>query len=218
MQTISILTYIHGCIYMRRTKEDANETKAEIIEAAMSLFEKIGFEKTTMEAIAKKAEVTRGAIYWHFSNKGSVLKEIILQENAKMDSLIEDALSQNLSPFYILQKLVFSVIDHFYDDRRFRQYIKISWYKLSSDVFENLLKEKSAFVQNFLEIMENLLRHSKRRKEVDTALDIQQTALHLSCLINGFYRLYFVSPSRGRNKKQTVQMFQSFFASLEHKN
>jgi TetR/AcrR family acrAB operon transcriptional repressor len=200
---------------MRRTKQDAYKTKAEIIDAASALFEDVGFEGTTMEAIAEKANVTRGAVYWHFSNKAAVLEEIIIQEHAGLEALITDALSQNVSPFRKLEKLLLNVIDHFYENHRFRQYIKITWYKLSSDLFESLLKGKSAFVQNFLKTMEDLLEQSKQSEEIDPALDVQQSAFHLSCLINGFYRLYFVAPAHARNKQQTIRLFQTVLSSFE---
>jgi TetR/AcrR family acrAB operon transcriptional repressor len=54
---------------MRRTKEDSKITRQRIIAAARSVFARKGVSGTTLEQIAGKARVTRGAIYWHFSNK-----------------------------------------------------------------------------------------------------------------------------------------------------
>ena len=200
---------------MRKTKEDAEKTKADIIEAAIGLFEDAGFEKTSMEAIAQKAGVTRGAIYWHFDDKAAVLAEIINGEHSKLDVLVAEALSPGSSPFRMLRRLVFSVVDLFYDDRRFRQFIKITWYKLSSAAFEDLLVHKSAFVEGFLETMRRLLEQAKENKEIDAGIDVQQMAFHLSCLINGFYRLYFAAPSHARAKKQTADLFEAVFSSLK---
>lgn len=112
---------------MRKTKEEANKTREEIIEAAAHLFETVGFEKTTMEEIARKAEVTRGAIYWHFKNKADVLKEFIDRENDRVAELVSEALGSDDSSFGKLKNMIFSVVDNFYDNRRFRQFIKITW-------------------------------------------------------------------------------------------
>ncbi len=54
---------------VRRTKEDSQETRLAIIEAARSMFHQHGVTRTTMEQIAAAAGVTRGAIYWHFADK-----------------------------------------------------------------------------------------------------------------------------------------------------
>ena len=54
---------------MRRTKADSMQTRAALIEAALDLFDEQGVSKTTLAQVATRASVTRGAVYWHFSNK-----------------------------------------------------------------------------------------------------------------------------------------------------
>lgn len=54
---------------MRRTKADAEATRQKILSAAERVFYAKGVSNTTLEEVAKEAGVTRGAIYWHFSNK-----------------------------------------------------------------------------------------------------------------------------------------------------
>jgi len=54
---------------VRKTKEDAELTRQRIIDAAREVFLARGVSRTTMEHIAEAAGVTRGAVYWHFSNK-----------------------------------------------------------------------------------------------------------------------------------------------------
>ncbi len=54
---------------VRKTKEDAEITRQRIIDAARELFSTYGVSKTSLDKIAKHADVTRGAVYWHFENK-----------------------------------------------------------------------------------------------------------------------------------------------------
>ena len=54
---------------VRRTKEEAEETRRQIIEAARRVFLECGVGSTSLEKIAAAAGVTRGAVYWHFKNK-----------------------------------------------------------------------------------------------------------------------------------------------------
>jgi TetR/AcrR family acrAB operon transcriptional repressor len=53
----------------RKTKENAELTRQQLIDAARQVFLARGVSRTTMEHIAVQAGVTRGAIYWHFNNK-----------------------------------------------------------------------------------------------------------------------------------------------------
>src|SRR5215468_10863238 len=54
---------------VRRTKEEALETRNRILDAAERIFEKRGVSRTSLQDIAEAAGVTRGAIYWHFKGK-----------------------------------------------------------------------------------------------------------------------------------------------------
>lgn len=61
----------------RRTKEDAEQTKTEILNSAMELFYEKGFARTTFDEIAKRINLTKGAVYWHFRNKADLLAELM---------------------------------------------------------------------------------------------------------------------------------------------
>jgi TetR/AcrR family transcriptional repressor of mexJK operon len=60
-----------------RPKDTAK--RAGIIRAAMALFMKDGFELTSMEAVAKKADVSKLTIYSHFANKEDLFKAAVSQ-------------------------------------------------------------------------------------------------------------------------------------------
>lgn len=66
----------------RRTKEDAEDTRKQILQAALDVFSRKGFSRTTFVDIAQQIGLTKGAVYWHFRTKTDLLV-----------ALIEDALS-----------------------------------------------------------------------------------------------------------------------------
>lgn len=57
---------------VRKTKEDAEKTRKDIIESARQVFHQHGVSRSTCERIAKSAGVTRGAVYWHFRDKAEI--------------------------------------------------------------------------------------------------------------------------------------------------
>jgi TetR/AcrR family acrAB operon transcriptional repressor len=61
---------------MRRTKEEAEQTRKRIMQAAVRTFHRRGIARTTLEQVARAAHVTRGAIYWHFSGKQALLRAV----------------------------------------------------------------------------------------------------------------------------------------------
>ena len=56
-----------------RREQAKAETRRLILETAYELFEKNGFEKTTMRQLAKEAGVGLGTIFQHFPDKASIL-------------------------------------------------------------------------------------------------------------------------------------------------
>jgi TetR/AcrR family transcriptional regulator, acrAB operon repressor len=61
----------------RRTKEEAQETRQRIIDAAETVFHRQGVSRTSLTHIAEEAGVTRGAIYWHFKDKADLFDAMI---------------------------------------------------------------------------------------------------------------------------------------------
>ena len=53
----------------RRTKEDADETRNRLLDAAEQVFYDKGVSRASLAEIALAAGMTRGAIYWHFKDK-----------------------------------------------------------------------------------------------------------------------------------------------------
>lgn len=57
-----------------------DNTKESIVNVANSLFSKFGFHKTSMDEIAKIARKAKGSLYYHFSGKEELFKEVVSNE------------------------------------------------------------------------------------------------------------------------------------------
>ncbi|PPC93204.1 MAG: TetR family transcriptional regulator [Methylotenera sp.] len=78
---------------VRKTKEDAELTRLAIIEAARAVFLARGVSRSTLEHIAAKADVTRGAVYWHFKNKTEIFHAIRDQVFLPLIDRMDDTLA-----------------------------------------------------------------------------------------------------------------------------
>lgn len=63
-----------------------NKTKRLIFKAAIKVFSQNGYNGTTMDDIAKEANVAKGTLYYHFKSKEEIFKFII---NGGMDIISE---------------------------------------------------------------------------------------------------------------------------------
>lgn len=82
----------------RERKKEA--TKNKIIEVAVELFNKQGFELTTMEQIAEHADIAKGTLYNYFDTKGLIIGAYIhgvSEENGPLLDIILNELPDTRS-------------------------------------------------------------------------------------------------------------------------
>jgi len=54
-----------------------DQVKDTILEVAFKLFQRFGYQKTTVEEIAREAKIGKGTVYLHFKSKEEILLTII---------------------------------------------------------------------------------------------------------------------------------------------
>jgi len=78
-----------------RTKEQIASIRSEstnkILMAAMELFATYGFPGTSVNAIAKKAGISKGLIYNYFESKEDIVKGLVEMMLQMADDIIDDA-------------------------------------------------------------------------------------------------------------------------------
>ena len=62
------------------------DTRDKILSVASKLFSRYGFHKTSMDEIAKTARKAKGSLYYHFTSKEDLFKEIMSKEIINLKS------------------------------------------------------------------------------------------------------------------------------------
>lgn len=75
-----------------------HSTKEDIIVAALGLFQKKGFEETSVNDILKATGLSKGGLYHHFKSKEEIADSIIIQHIKKTKDYIDSKLEENMSP------------------------------------------------------------------------------------------------------------------------
>lgn len=92
------------------TRSQSQDSRDEILKAAMHLFSNRGFHETSMSEVAREARVSKALIFWHFKTKEELFVAVLnrllepyfidfSEEAAAMD---ERAQIQKLVEFYLL--------------------------------------------------------------------------------------------------------------------
>ncbi len=74
----------------RRALERARR-KEDILQAARAVFADYGWHRATVDAIAARAEVSKGTIYLYFDSKEAILAELVLQALAELTGELRQA-------------------------------------------------------------------------------------------------------------------------------
>ncbi|MFE9452262.1 ScbR family autoregulator-binding transcription factor [Streptomyces sp. NPDC006739] len=87
----------------------AEQTRATIITAAADLFDRHGYESTSLSDIVDHAQVTKGALYFHFAAKEDLAHAILeLQANASRQ-VVSEMESRGYSSLEALMRATFGI-------------------------------------------------------------------------------------------------------------
>jgi TetR/AcrR family transcriptional regulator len=67
------------------------DTRAVILNTALELFSKQGFETVGVQAIADKAELAKPSLYYHFKSKRGLLEAIVAEHGAELRAVVKKA-------------------------------------------------------------------------------------------------------------------------------
>ncbi|KQR60297.1 TetR family transcriptional regulator [Acidovorax sp. Leaf160] len=74
----------------RRTKQDADATRSRLLDAAEQVFYDKGVSRASLNDIACAAGATRGAIYWHFKDKGDLFNAMMDRATSPLQKAVHD--------------------------------------------------------------------------------------------------------------------------------
>jgi AcrR family transcriptional regulator len=95
----------------------AEETGLKILDAALALFRKEGFESATMRDIAREAGVATGAAYYYYRSKDAIVMDFYRRSCAEMQPKIEAALEHVSGLEARLCELIRVKVNHFSPNR-----------------------------------------------------------------------------------------------------
>lgn len=146
-------------IKLRKTKEDAQKTKEQILKTALDVFSKKGYQSTTLEDIAKAAGVTRGAIYWHFENKASLYNTLIEQANVRGDKAIADAMQSGGTLRDICKRILVAQWQLLEEDEEYRATMSLVMF--NTGLIPELIETQKALYDDAKNLIQTIASYCK---------------------------------------------------------
>ena len=115
---------------VRRTREEALETRSRIIDAAEEVFHEKGVAHSSLEDVAAAAGVTRGAIYWHFKDKAELFDAMMQRVMLPVEDLGERAdACCSIDPLQSLRNCAVGVLMRTAKDASVQRIFDIAYHK-----------------------------------------------------------------------------------------
>jgi len=172
---------------MRKTKEDTEISKLRILLAAEEEFCRRGYASANMDAIAKVAGMTKGAIFWHFSSKAGLFKAAIERAIGRVKIIFNDGFSSS-EPMLVMEKCR-EVIKKVKKDKAFEVLLVLATANKIGDIPKELLKDCNMQLSDFLKVTVQNLEDAKSGGELIPKTDVRGILITIMLVMSGFSQI-----------------------------
>ena len=180
---------------VRRTKADALKTRQHLIETAIAQFAARGVSNTTLNDIADAANVTRGALYWHFENKTQLFNELWLQQPPLRDLIQERLVGRwGDNPLQRLQERLVVGLQYIAENPRQQALMQILYHKCefhNDMISEQTIREKIGINHLGMRIA---LQKCMDDGLIATSLDLDVIIIILHGSFSGIVKNWLINP------------------------
>ena len=180
----------------RKTREEAQETRNAILDAAVRVFAVKGVAHTSLSDIAQEAGVTRGAIYWHFANKADLLNTLWDQVLLLYAPLAQASESRDEpDPLGKTKALYVAFFSGLVEDSRQQQLFRILFDESdrSKDTEAIRLRHVAIRQQRFQSI-QTVLRNAIDRGQLPLDFNVRVGAIAVLSFIHGLVANWITTP------------------------
>lgn len=202
----------------RKTKQQAEETRQEILDAAIKTFSERGVTATSLADIAKAAGVTRGAIYWHFKNKVDLFHQACEFSDNQITQAEDYYRSKYTNdPLLILRELLIYIITDFISIPKNRALMEIFFLKCE------LVGEMASVVdfkrENYMASQHRIVRNLRdciEAGQLPDNLDLECSAVMIRSLMSGLLENWLLQPESFMIDAHTTTLVDTLLETLKN--
>ncbi len=199
---------------VRKTKEDAELTRRRIVDAARAVFLKRGVSKSSLEHIAAEANVTRGAVYWHFKNKTDIFhairEQVFLPLIDRMDDTLVLSASSKENPLDQIEKSLCQTVNELNENIEMREIYEIMMIKCEYvDEFATVLHQIMNNCSDLVEKIELAYERAKHQGLLSTHLSPKALAMDTHLFFGGLLHMWVKDAEGTKFRNQAIALIKS---------
>lgn len=171
------------CPRTRQQNEQLREERRrQLLRAAVTLFVREGFDKTSTAAVAKAAGVSHGTVFFYFQTKEDLYRAAVLEPLGPTQDLVREMLTGSGSPRERVESLARLMLTSFAQEEAYLMLIhQVSHLK---DRFTALYDEITVFTKANTELLSNVIAEGQQSGQFLPG-DPKQMGYFFFALING---------------------------------
>lgn len=170
------------------TNQSANiiiqDTKQHIIDTARHLFSEYSYLGVSMSEIAKKLNITKAALYYHFTGKTEIYGKVLDDVFNDLSSTIAEALKESTTDRK-LQRLIKNYLDFGFKENNL---IKALILRLSSD--SPITKHVAQLRERTANLIQPVIEETAKKKKLTEKIDSRFLTSLLTSMMDGLLLEY----------------------------
>ncbi len=181
----------------RRTKADAQATRAGLLDAAETLFQTQGVSRTSLNDIAVAAGTTRGAIYWHFKDKADLFNAMMERVTLPLEQTLTLAnVNTADDPVAEIRSAMLEALRIIATDAQTRRVLKIATHQVEYTAELSAVQERHLRVHSeCVGRNQAALAKAFAARQRSAPMPLACAALGLQVLIEGLVQKWLLDPA-----------------------
>ncbi|PHV12063.1 TetR family transcriptional regulator [Chitinimonas sp. BJB300] len=201
----------------RKTKEQAAETREQLLDAAERVFHDKGVSRATLDDIARDAGMTRGAIYWHFKNKTAIFSAMCERATLPMQAMLDAQLADPTDdPLGQMTRDGARILSRVANDPSTMRVFEILLFKTElSEVVAEVMAEEAERAAACRQQLAAILRAAQLKGQIPAHVDCYLAAFALNGFLVGCIREW-LELREFDLAERAEWLMRTFYAGLQH--
>ncbi|SDD03618.1 DNA-binding transcriptional regulator, AcrR family [Actinokineospora iranica] len=197
---------------MARVRMTGKERRQQLLDVARALFAEKGFDGTSIEEIAHRANVSKPVVYEHFGGKEGIYAVVVDREMQALLTGMTRALSEDAHPRLLLERAAGALLDYIEGSTDgFRILVRDSPVATATGTFSSLLNDIASQVEHILGV-----QFAKRGYEPKLAALYSQALVGMVAL-TGQWWLEVRKPKKNEVAAHLVNLAWNGLSAMEGK-
>jgi AcrR family transcriptional regulator len=172
---------------MRRTKEEAERTRKQLLDAGLTVFGDKGYAAARLSDIAEEAGVTRGAVYWHFGSKKGLMFAVLKEMSNPYIRIAAEVLESDLPAEERIREMIRRVIYTMDRDKNFisHEQIAVRFMAEHPAEFEEYHGDFSVGMKRVTNLLKRAIREGQRAGQIRRDVNAKIIAGTVGAVLRG---------------------------------